>query len=186
MHVPSVGAMPEYFSRYGLREPSGQLNTINAFAAGDPSLTVWEHTNRDPVRMHNFMISMAAMATRMPTIGTYDFGWVVEAGSKGDATRKLVVDVGGGKGHALEAIGKATPGLSMDRCVVEDLPAVVEEAEKLAEGELAKAKFVGMDFRTEQPVKGMFPLVELSFLLSRGLKADGHRCPGILHPPLPP
>ena len=55
--------MPAYFARYGLREPSTQLNTVYSFAAGYPSLTVWEHMGRDPARMRKVMASMAAMAT---------------------------------------------------------------------------------------------------------------------------
>lgn len=146
--------MPAYFSEYGRREPTGQLDTIYAFALGDPSLTVWEHMNRDEERMKNFMVSMSAMTARMHGIEAYDFGWVVESGKGTDPDRALVVDVGGGKGHALEGIWKATPGLDMERCVVEDIAVVLEEARNVAQGELAKARFVSMDFHTEQPVRG--------------------------------
>ena len=62
--------------------------------------------------------------------------------------------MGGGAGHALQAIVKATPGLPMSRCVVEDLEAVVEEAKAKATDELKEAQFVAMDFHSEQPVKG--------------------------------
>lgn len=146
--------MPAYFAQYGLREPSTQLNTIYSFAAGDPSLTFWEHMSCEPARMQKFMASMTAMATLMPTVGSYDFAWVVEAG-KAEPERTLVVDVGGGKGHALVAISEATPALDLERCVVGDLAPVVEEARGLAKGKLQNAQFVAMDFHNEQPVKGM-------------------------------
>ncbi|MBE3041920.1 hypothetical protein IMZ48_04925 [Candidatus Bathyarchaeota archaeon] len=155
-HLRSVACMPAYFARYGLREPSTQLNTVYSFAAGDPSLTVWEHMGRDPARMKKVMASMAAMATLMPTVGSYDFGWVVEVG-KEEPGRTLVMDVGGGRGHALAAIADATPGLDLERCVVGDLAPVVDEARGLARGALQKAKFVAMDFHNKQPVKGTHP-----------------------------
>ena len=155
-HLRAVSSMPAYFSHYGLREPSGQTNPIYSFAAGEPTATVWELMNRDPAKMQNFMVAMEAGGHILSTAGVYDFGWVVEEG-KGDPERTLVVDVGGGKGHALEWILEATPGLDLGRCVVEDLKAVVDEARESAEGELKKSNFVAMDFHSEQPVKGTHP-----------------------------
>ncbi|POR37888.1 Demethylsterigmatocystin 6-O-methyltransferase, partial [Tolypocladium paradoxum] len=149
----TLHAMPAYFNEYGLKEPTGRYKTIFAFAAGDPDLTVWEHPNRSPERKANFMASMAAMGSRMPMTGSYDFSWILDKMSDaGD--RALVVDVGGGSGHALQAIVKATPGLPMNRCVVEDLEAVVEEAKATATGEVKQAQFVAMGFHSQQPVTG--------------------------------
>lgn len=145
--------MPEYFTRYGRREPNGQLDTIYAFAMGDPSITVWEHMTRDGDGMRAFMASMSTVAASMGGIEAYDLSWVVEAGEE-DSERALVVDVGGGKGHELEAIKRHAPGLDLARCVVEDLHAVVEEAKAAAQGELRKASFVTTDFHAEQPVQG--------------------------------
>ena len=145
--------MRSYFAQYGRREPVGQRNTIMAYALGDPSLTHWEHMNRNETHMKNFMAAMSALAASMGGVEVYDFSRVVAAGEN-EPDRILVVDVGGGRGHSLEAIFKTTPNLDMSRCVVEDLPIVIEEAKKLADGELKKASFVGMDFHTEQPVKG--------------------------------
>lgn len=184
----AVSSMPEYFSRHGLREPSGQVNTIYSYAAGDPAATVWEIMNRDPARMQNFMVAMAAGGALLSTAGVYDFGWVDEEG-KDDPERTLIVDVGGGKGHALEAILEATPGLDPSRCVVEDLEAVVDEARETADGALEKARFVAMDFHSEQPVKGTH-----SHQLNTHSRPNTtwdytdtvHRRPRVFHPPLPP
>lgn len=149
----AVSSMPEYFSRHGLREPSGQVNTIYSYSAGDPSATVWEIMNRDPARMQTFMVAMAAGGALFSTAGVYDFGWVAEEG-KDNPERIQIVDVGGGKGHALEGMLEATPGLDASRCVVEDLEAVVDEARETAAGPMKEARFVAMDFHSEQPVKG--------------------------------
>lgn len=145
--------MPAYFEHYGLKEPTGKHHTVHAFAAGDPELTVWEHMSRDPEKKKNMMAAMTAIVTRMPMTGSYDFSWVV---AKGEASpdRVLVVDVGGGNGHALQAIGEVTPGLKLDKCAVEDLGPVVDEARATAKGELAKAKYVPVDFHSGQPIQG--------------------------------
>lgn len=153
-HLRGISNMPAYFAKYGRREPTGQRDTIYAFALGDPSLTVWEHMNRNERLMKNFMKAMSGITSAMCGVEAYDFNWVVEAGKEGDPERALVVDVGGGRGHALESIGKATPGLDMTRCVLEDTPVVLDEAKREAQGELAKAQFVSTDFHSEQPVRG--------------------------------
>ncbi|KAK7433353.1 hypothetical protein QQZ08_000293 [Neonectria magnoliae] len=152
-HLRSLVFMPDYFDKYTLRDPIGRHRTIHAFAAGNPELTVWEHMHRDKPRMASFMTSMAAMGKILPMVGSYDFRWLL---SKAEETkdRALIVDVGGGQGHALEAIFHATPGLPASRCVVEDLPDVVEASKAAATGELAKAQFIAMDFHAAQPVKG--------------------------------
>lgn len=154
-HLLGFAHMKSYFAEYGRREPSGQRHTMMAYTMGDPSLTVWEHMNRDPARMKDFMSAMSAVATPMGGLEAYDFSWVVDAGER-EPDRTLVVDVGGGRGHSLEAILKATPGLDMSRCVVQDLPLVIDEARELVIGERTKARFVGMDFHAEKPVEGAF------------------------------
>ena len=148
--------MPAYFKHYGRRDPSGQHHTIYSFAAGDPPATIWEIMNRNSELMEKFMATMSAMAGYMgDAAAAYDLSWVVTAAKDADPSRALVVDIGGGRGHSLEAICKATPGLDISRCVVQDLPKVLEEAKSLAGGrELAKARFVSMDFHAEQPVRG--------------------------------
>ncbi|KAK2592521.1 hypothetical protein QQS21_009796 [Conoideocrella luteorostrata] len=152
-HFKAVVELPAYFDTFGLGEPSSKYNTAVAFAMGDASMSIWDHLNRDPEFMSIFMVAMAAIASVMPTVGDYKFDWVVSKASDAPS-RPLVVDVGGSKGHALQAIHDATPGLDMSRCVVEDLKPVVEEAKAIATGALRDAQFVSLDFHTEQPVKG--------------------------------
>lgn len=146
-------AMPKYFDIYGRKEPVGRHKTITAFAYGNPDWTVWEHLNSNPAGMAVFMTSMVAMSHMQPTVGSYDFSWLLEEAKKSE-DRALVVDIGGGHGHAIQAIAQATPGLPLSRCVVEDLDDIVQEAKASASPELSQVKFVVMDFHKEQPVKG--------------------------------
>ncbi|ODA80430.1 hypothetical protein RJ55_03388 [Drechmeria coniospora] len=151
--LKSLQSMPRYFDQFGRKEHFGKYGTISAFADGDPSLTVWQHINRDPERLSRFMDSMVAMASRMPMTGSYDFGWVVEKMGR-DPDRVLVVDVGGGQGHALREMAQATKGLPLSRCVLEDLEEVVEEAKSRATGEMSQVQYVPVDFHSQQPIKG--------------------------------
>ncbi|KAK3358090.1 O-methyltransferase-domain-containing protein [Lasiosphaeria hispida] len=150
--LPALCAIPAYFDQFGLREPTGRLDTISAFAFGQLGRSVWDILSDHPDRLRNMMLAMAAMEQRFPSLGSYDLGWVVAAARGSD--RALLVDVGGGKGQAVKTILEATPGLPAHRCVVEDLPEVVEAAKSSVGPEMADVRFVGMDFHAEQPVKG--------------------------------
>jgi predicted O-methyltransferase YrrM len=61
-----------------------------------------------------------------------------------------VVDVGGSHGFVAIDLAKAFPELKL---IVQDLPAVIEDAKKSVE-EYGRVEFMAHDFFTEQPVKG--------------------------------
>ena len=151
-HLKTLAVLLKYFDEFGLREPIGKTGTVFAYACGDATKSVWDHCNSDQEYKENFMLCMVAMASKTPTAGSYDYSWVTAKGET-EPSRTLVVDVGGGHGHALRDIATATPGLSLGRCAVEDLAPVVEEAKRTAAGGLEKAQFVTMDFHAEQPIK---------------------------------
>jgi len=152
--LPALCAMPAYFDQFGLKEPTGRLDTVSAFAFGQLGRSVWDILSDHPDRLRNMMLAMVAMEQIFPSLGSYDFSWALAASKDND--RAVLVDVGGGKGQAVRAILQATPGLPAHRCVVEDLPQVVEGAKSSADSdlEMADVRFVGMDFHAEQPVKG--------------------------------
>ncbi|KAK3294633.1 O-methyltransferase-domain-containing protein [Chaetomium fimeti] len=146
-------AMPKYFDQYGIAaEPKDRLQTILAFAEGSLGSTVWDIHHSSEERLRVFMLAMGVIEEHMPALGAYDLSWAVEEVGK-SADRPLVVDVGGGRGHALKGIWKATPGIPRNRCVLEDLPEVVEAA-KREDPEMADVQTVPVDFFKEQPVKG--------------------------------
>ncbi|KAL2173818.1 S-adenosyl-L-methionine-dependent methyltransferase [Thermothelomyces heterothallicus CBS 202.75] len=146
-------AMPEYFDRFGLgTEPADRLQTVRAFAEDRLGSTVWEILHSSEERLRVFMLAMGVIEEQMPPLPAYDLGWAAEAAGR-DVDRPLLVDVGGGRGHALLGILKLTPGLPAHRCVLEDLPEVVEAARREVP-ELAEVQMVAMDFHKEQPVRG--------------------------------
>jgi hypothetical protein len=125
---------------------------VFAFAEGRLGDTVWDICNSSAERLQVAMLAMAAAEEQMPPLGAYDLGWAVAVGGKAD-DRVLVVDVGGGRGQALKGIFSNIPGLPKHRCVLEDLPEVVEAARR-DDAELADVQMMAMDFFKEQPVKG--------------------------------
>ncbi|KAK4041718.1 O-methyltransferase-domain-containing protein [Parachaetomium inaequale] len=146
-------AMPRYFDQFGIStEPTDRLQTIVAFAEGRLGATVWDINHSTEERLRVFMLGMAFIDEHMPPLGVYDLGWAAKEAAK-ESDRVLVVDVGGGRGQALKGILKVTPWLPAHRCVLEDLPEVVEAA-KRGNPELADVQMVVVDFFKEQPVRG--------------------------------
>ncbi len=155
--VTSFLALPGYFARFGRREPTDRLQTPYAFAQGRLGSSLWEILNSDNEQLRGFMLTMTAMEAWSPARNPYDFGWVAKhAAADAAGERVLLVDVGGGRGHALARILKENPGIGRSRCMLEDLKETVEEVEKEGREELEGVRMVGMDFHAAQPVKRRF------------------------------
>jgi len=70
----------------------------------------------------------------------------------GDASEGLTVDVGGGRGEVAKEIARSFPGI---KCVVQDLPEVIEGADVPEDLRSEKRlQFMSHDFFKAQPVKG--------------------------------
>lgn len=72
-------------------------------------------------------------------------------GARADPAAPLLVDVGGGEGHDIQAFARAFPH-ALGTLVLQDLPLVVESIREL-DGGIVR---MGYDFFTEQPVKGIY------------------------------
>ncbi|KAI4913572.1 hypothetical protein J4E90_005291 [Alternaria incomplexa] len=146
----------DYFEANGLAEPARSNRSPGGFALGMPDKTAYE-----------IMAAIPGLATRMngamaidgdiPVTGMYDFGWVAAfaAGNVG-SERELIVDVAGGKGQALKAILEETPAIPAARCVLQDQPHVIAEAEEEHKDSavLGPVKKIGHSIFREQPTKG--------------------------------
>lgn len=108
--------------------------------------------NQDPERGRIFMEAMKTAEAMMPMTGLYDYTWAKDEVVNNEE-RVVLVDVGGGKGHAVQAICDENGWLPRERCVVQDREDVVEQA-KAMESELKGVKMMAHDFNTEQPIKG--------------------------------
>ncbi|KAK2020473.1 S-adenosyl-L-methionine-dependent methyltransferase [Colletotrichum zoysiae] len=146
----SYAQLGEYFGSYGLREPQGPTHVPFTFAHGQPANTVWNVSHQDPKRKRTFMRSMTAMGSVAPVCGLYDFSWMAEALPYEDSKRVLLVDIGGGNGHAVRAI--CASGIPFHRCVLQDLDVVISEVAEAKD--LSGLHLVSIDMHKEQPVKG--------------------------------
>lgn len=104
------------------------------------------------------MMTMTVMEAWAPARNPYDFSWVAQhpAAAATEEERVLLVDVGGGRGHALGRILRENPGIEGRRCLLEDLKEVVGEVERERGEGLEGVRMVGMDFHAEQPVKSRY------------------------------
>jgi len=161
-YLPPIVALPRYFETYGIKETTEKLYTVKAFAEGKPGQSVADITLADPERVTTFVLAMDSIENMYPHDGLYNYsGVAARAGESLD--RALIVDVGGAQGNGLQAMYKSTPGLPMSRCVLQDLPEVIETVKKISDEGIKGAKLMSMDFHNEQPVKG--PSIFLSSIL---------------------
>jgi O-methyltransferase domain len=144
--------MPDYFDKYGPREPVAEAPVPIGFAMDQPDKTFWQILNQDPKTLETFTMSMTTIEQHHPITGMYNFAWVEEKAKESD--RIVFVDVGGGKGQAIKVLRGDYPGLPLDRCVLQDRPEIIEAVKSVEDENLKGVKLVAIDFHKEQPIKG--------------------------------
>jgi len=151
---------PEYFEKYGRREPPSVTHTPFSFAWGHPELPPWEVKALYPDYAAKFARSMKSrqiVGGDMKLVGPdalYDFSWVGEETKARGRSELLVVDVGGGLGQLLKDLIKAVPDVSAEQCVLQDRKEVIEEAAAIGGALLKDVVMMDHDFHAEQPIKG--------------------------------
>ncbi|KAH8685251.1 O-methyltransferase [Ilyonectria robusta] len=150
--LKSCAFLPDYFDKYP-GEPQGPVGCPYSFAEGHPEKSCWDVMNQDSERMRVFMQAMKTIESQMPATGMYDFDWVKGELAK-QTERMLFVDVGGSKGHSLQAVCEANSWLPRERCMLQDRDEVIEEVKLSDSPGLRGVKMMGHDFNLEQPVKG--------------------------------
>ncbi|KAK5655126.1 hypothetical protein OQA88_6025 [Cercophora sp. LCS_1] len=172
---------PEYFAKFGAKEPTGPSHNPFTFSWGHPEMNMWEVIALDEEKQRVFSSSMRSMGSIAGKYGgpasIYDFSWLGEEASKAklangngkvNTDRPLVVDVGGSHGATLKHIMEAVPSIPQDRCVLQDRPEVIEEAIQMDDPALRYVRRMPHDFNNEQPVQGA-----LTYLLRRVLHDYG-------------
>ncbi|KIW62740.1 hypothetical protein, variant [Phialophora macrospora] len=143
---------PQFFDKYGLKEPKLGNHNPHSFAWGDPDKNFWEVISKYPERLVDFNQSMNTLDEVLPVTGMYDFSWIAKA--EGPEDRPLIVDVGGGKGQALKRIMAAFPEIPAKRLVLEDRAPVIEEVIQANERGFEDVQKIPHDFFMPNPVKG--------------------------------
>ncbi|KAI5468077.1 O-methyltransferase [Mariannaea sp. PMI_226] len=145
--------MPAFFDEYKRIEPDGPVHCPYSYANGHPEMDIWEIMHQNPERTRNFMHAMAMSNAVLLGKTTYDFAWVREVMDQTD-DRILFIDLGGGRGHAVQAICEQNKWLPKERCIVQDREEVIKEVGILKDPLLEGIQFMAHDFLLEQPVKG--------------------------------
>jgi hypothetical protein len=146
----------DYFGAYGNREPTRERANPFTYGWGQPDRSVWEILEADPEKQRVFDAAMGSQNSSISSkyggpAAVYGFGWLADAAKT--AAGMVLVDVGGNLGQTVQAVLKAVPGIPREKCVVQDLPEVIEGARDGAE--LNGIQIMGHDFNKPQPVKGM-------------------------------
>ncbi|KAH8126016.1 S-adenosyl-L-methionine-dependent methyltransferase [Trichoderma asperelloides] len=143
-------ALPQYFKLTNWKNPNDYHNS--AFHLGqNTKLGFWEYLKEDPERMRLFNSGMRSVATiggENKSSGPFPFEILVGADPGEQVT---VVDVGGGRGQALEAIYENYPSIKWNM-ILQDQPDVVEDAK--AKGLPSYIQGQGGSFFEPQTVKG--------------------------------
>lgn len=141
-------ALPEFLEKTGWQNPEDYHNS--AFHLGaHTDLGFWEYLNADPEKLQAFNNGMRSQAT----VKEFDSSYPFEAQLNKEPVQQedvVLVDVGGGRGHALERIKQRFPGLK-GRLVLQDREAVIRDA--IAGGLSADIEPQAASFFKPNPVK---------------------------------
>lgn len=155
MGVP-CSKWPYYFDEHGLQEPGSLFDLCpHTYSWGQPEKNSWEIMSANPERISDFNLGMSLLEHVQPCLGMYDYAWLGEYAQNGsDKERKLLVDVGGGRGTTLQVIINSTPAITASRCVLHERPDVVEQVKGLDEPIIRDIEKIPLDFHKDTPVQG--------------------------------
>lgn len=170
-----VYTLPEFLASIGWRNPEDY--NYSAFQFGHKTdLGLWEHLKEDPRRLKLFNSGMQSLAT----IGSnrnsnlYPFDKQLGGEEPCGQNEVLLVDIGGGRGQALQAIKVKFPELK-GKMILEDLPNVIEDAKAMGLPDYIEPR--AASFFEPQPVHGEHKErcteIENSWLMTT-TKAPGH------------
>lgn len=142
--------LPSFLAKTKYQNPTDPKNC--AFQEGfrtQDSLFEWFPKHPEP--LNNFNLWMTGQRDgRVGWLDFFPFDQRVARGFKGGDGDVMLIDVGGARGHEVEAIKKKYPNLP-GRFLLQDLPDTIKQALPVPGMEA-----VAHDFFTEQPIKGYY------------------------------
>jgi len=120
---PAAGKLGTYLESHDFRSPTDHLDSPLQFAL-NTTHDLWGYLKEDPARSKMFNESMRSSAI-VGAAGVPPFPFATEL--KCESEKEVaIVDVGGGKGQALESIRNAFPDLK-GRLILQDLEEVIKD-----------------------------------------------------------
>lgn len=170
----SVIYMPSFLAKNKFINPQGPETCFQSAMKTD--LQLFPYLMANPDHMSNFNdLMMGQRMNRTEWFEFSDVNSVLFDGMDADEDATLLLDIGGGRGHDLEAFKKKFPD-AKGRLVLQELPPVIDDITEL-DSSIVRMKH---DFFTEQPIKGMV-LDLLSTLKLEIMLTSSSRSESILH-----
>jgi O-methyltransferase domain len=147
-----VYQLPQFLASSGWQNP-GDYDRSAFQYAHRTDLGLWEYLKQEPERTKVFNSGMRSIATiggSSKGAGAYPLADVLSKEPVKD-TDVVIVDVGGGRGQALEAIKSSYPDLG-GRMVLQDVQDVIDDARSGGLPEFIESQVAS--FFDKQPVKG--------------------------------
>jgi hypothetical protein len=127
----SFAQLPDYFAKYGLASPQSASTTPLGLAHGYDNKPAYEIIVANKTVHKGFNEALRELGVMYSLKGVYDFGWMKEA--LASSSRVAIVDVGGSHGLALSDAVRNNSFIPAERCVLYDLPQVIENTKKNVE-----------------------------------------------------
>ena len=141
--------MPKYLESTGFKHVDSAPGPFQASHSTSDGMFQW--LINDPPMMNNFNAFMAGvLENRKDWFSTFPVDEILLNGArKGDSESVLLIDIGGGQGHDIEAFHRAFPTVP-GKLILQDLPPTIANIKSLSPAILRQPH----DFFTAQPVKG--------------------------------
>lgn len=141
--------LPEYFKTHTQEDLYDLKKSPFAWALGLEGLTYYEAISHSPERLHRFNMTMVQMEKNVPILGMFPFT-SLKGEVEADTSRPFIVDIGGGRGHALVAIQQEAPEGFGARMILQDRPDVLAT---VTPEDIPHIEKIEYDFFTPQPIK---------------------------------
>ncbi len=145
-------AMPAYLKSHQPNDLYDVEKTPYAYSRGKEGMTYYQVIDSDPEERVLWNLCLQAIDKNMPILGMFPFHSLKDQVEK-EPDRPFIVDIGGGRGQALLAIRGELGGSFGARCILQDLPAVIDP---LKDEELPGIDKMVHDIFTPQPVKSEY------------------------------
>lgn len=146
--IRPVVQFPAFFAKHGLASPKSARTTPLGLAFGYEDKAVYDILVADAQTHKGFNNALRELGAMYSLKGVYDFRWMqgVIWGP-----RPAIVDVGGSSGYALRDFLRNNPFIPPEKCVLFDLPKVIENTKSNLDESLLSVQLVGGDMFEPYP-----------------------------------
>jgi hypothetical protein len=168
--IPCYLSLPDYFTTHTSNDLLDQRKTPFSYYKNSEGKTFYEVLKDNPAEHEIFNRGMKQQEPFLPTLGMFPFSSIKEQ-VEAEKGRPFIVDVGGGRGHMLQIIGKDTNGGYGAKLILQDRPEVIAS---VSDEELPGIDKMSYDFFTPQPIKSKSSCASSKQNLPAYVRSDAH------------